>query len=123
MYAARDQIICRSVSCALNLLLRLMGQTNLSVAVDGIAIKNLRRVRSHVFSVALPEDNVFDSPCAGFGGVPGGIYSPAVDDGFYVLLNPLRVGRHTLHFHADNSSQGFAQDVTYDLSVVAVSLK
>jgi hypothetical protein len=93
--------------------------TNLSVTVDGIAIKNLRRVKSQVFAVALPEDNVFDSPCAKFGGVPAGIYSPAVDDGFYVLLNPLDKGRtHHLHFHAEGPD--FTQDVTYILTVVPV---
>jgi hypothetical protein len=97
--------------------------TNLSVTVDGIAIKKLRRVKSQVFSVALPEDNVFNTPCGGPGSVPAGIYSPAVDDGFYVLLDPLSVGNHALHFHAENPSQNFIQDVTYNLTVVPVSLK
>jgi len=53
--------------------------------------------------------------------VPAGIYSPAVDDGFYVQLNPLKVGSHTLHFHAENP--GFVEDVTYNLTVVPVLLK
>jgi hypothetical protein len=101
--------------------------SNLSVTVDGIAIKNLQRVQqpSPVFSVALPEDNIFDKPCVDgdLGNVPAGIYSPAVDDGFYVLLDPLRVGNHTLHFHAKNASQKFEEDVTYNLTVVPVSLK
>ena len=64
---------------------------NLSVTVDGVPIKDLRRVKSEVFAVALPNDNIFVSPC-GAAGSPGGVYSPAVDDGFYVLLNPLSVG-------------------------------
>src|SRR5713101_1673269 len=81
------------------------GATNLSVEVDGKAIRNLHRVQSKVFEVALPEENVFDAPCAP-GGVPAGIYSPAVDDGFYVQLNPLEVGNHTLHFHAENPVAG-----------------
>jgi hypothetical protein len=95
------------------------------VTVDGVAITNLRRVQSKVFAVALPKDNVFDAPCtgAGLGDVPAGIYSPAVDDGFYVLIDPLSVGNHTLHFHAENLSQGFTQDVTYSLTVVQVLLK
>jgi len=99
--------------------------SNLSATVDGIAIKNLRRVRSQVFSVALPEDNIFDKPCenGGLGNVPAGIYSPAVDDGFYVLLDPLSVGTHALHFHAENPSQGFTEDVTYNLAVVVISQK
>jgi hypothetical protein len=92
------------------------------VTLDGKQIKNLQRVQSEVFAVALPEDNVFDSPCASFGGVPAGIYSPAVDDGFYVLLKPLSVGPHALHFHADRSP-GFTEDVTYNLTVVPVLLQ
>jgi hypothetical protein len=99
------------------------GATNLSVEVDGKPIRNLHRVQSKVFEVALPEDNVFDAPCTGLGNVPVGIYSPAVDDGFYVQLNPLKVGDHTLHFHAENPGVGFVQDVTYDLTVVPVLLK
>src|SRR5271166_428567 len=94
------------------------GATNLSVTVDTITIKNLRRVKSDVFEVALPEENVFDSLCGGPGSVPAGIYSPAVDDGFYVLLNPLPVGSHTLHFHAESPAGTLQQDVTYNLTVV-----
>src|SRR5262249_47244326 len=97
------------------------GATSLSVTVDGIAIKNLQRVRSQVFAVALPVDNIFNSPCGGPGTVPAGIYSPAVDDGFYVLLKPLPLGHHALHFHAE--AGGIVQDITYNLTVVPVLLK
>jgi hypothetical protein len=88
------------------------------------SLKNLRRIQSQVFEVALPEDNVFDAPCtgAGLGNVPAGIYSPAVDDGFYVRLNPLEIGDHTLHFHAEGLD-GSIQDVMYNLTVVPVLLK
>jgi hypothetical protein len=98
------------------------GATDWSVKVDGRTIKNLHRVRSQVFEVALPEDNVFDAPCIalGLGNVPAGVYSPAVDDGFYVGLEPLQVGNHTLHIHAENPSAGFTLDVTYNLTVVPV---
>ncbi|MEA2783129.1 MAG: hypothetical protein QOK29_4673 [Rhodospirillaceae bacterium] len=88
--------------------------TNLLVEVDGKAIRNLQRVRSRVFEVALPEDNVFDQFCS----VPAGVYSPAVDDGFYVALQPLETGNHTLHIHSDNPTQ----DVFYQLTVVPVLL-
>jgi hypothetical protein len=97
------------------------GATNLSATVDGIAIRNLRRVQSQVFQIALPKENVFVPLCPALGA--GGVFSPAVDDGFYVLLGPLSVGNHALHFHAENPSQGFTQDVTYNLTVVKVLLK
>jgi hypothetical protein len=98
------------------------GATNVSVTVDGRQV-DLQRVRSQVFEVALPEDNVFDAGCigAGLGNVPAGIYSPAVDEGFYVML-ALRGRTHQLHFHAENPSQSFVEDVTYNLTVVPVLL-
>jgi hypothetical protein len=93
------------------------GATNLSVTVDEVAIRNLQRVKSEVFAVALPGENVFDAPA-------DRIYSPSVDDGFYVLLNPLSVGKHTLHFHAERPNAGFTPiDVTYNFNVVQVLRK
>jgi hypothetical protein len=71
------------------------GAANLSVTVDGVPIGIPPSVQSPVFPVALPVDNVFNDPCGGPGSVPAGIYSPAVADGFYVLLRPLSVGPHT----------------------------
>jgi hypothetical protein len=98
------------------------GAINLSVSVDGNSVNQLHRVQSKVFWVALPEDNLFAAACAPFGGLPAGIYSPAVDDGIYVRLNPLAVGSHTLQFHAE-TNQGFLLDVTYNLIVVPVVQK
>lgn len=96
------------------------GATNLSVDVDGKAIRNLRRVKSKVFAVALPEDNLFDAPCSGQTNpnVPLGVFAPAVDDGYYLKLKPLKAGTHTVHFHAENPSASFVLDVTYNLTVV-----
>ena len=104
--------------------LQIAGAANLSVTVDGLAIRIPPRVQSTVFAVALPEDNVFNSPLiCGPGSVPAGVYSPAAGDGFYVLLGPLSVGGHTLHFHAENPAGTVNQDVTYHLTVVPVLLK
>ncbi len=52
------------------------GEANLSVKVDSKPIGNFHRVPSKVFEVALPEDNVFDNPCATLGWVPAGIHFP-----------------------------------------------
>jgi len=99
------------------------GASNLSVDLDGRGIHNWDRIQSPVFAVALPESNIFDPPCvgAGLGNVPAGVFSPAVDDGIYVKLGPLSVGTHRLHIHAENRSQGFVLDVTYNLVIVPVS--
>ena len=45
------------------------------------------------------------------------------NDGFYVLLKPLPVGHHTLHFHAESPAGVTVGNVTYNLTVVPVLLK
>jgi len=94
------------------------GAANMSVTLDGHSVGPVRRIVSPVFEVALPEDNIFGGACAP--DLTDGIYSPAVDDGYYVKLNPLAVGSHTLHIHAEQPSAGFVLDVTYHLNVVPV---
>ena len=93
--------------------------------MDGKPSNGLVLVQSEVFAVAMPADNIFNAPCdgAGYGTVPAGIYSPAVDEGFYVSLKPFKAGSHTLHILAQNPSQSFALDVTYHLTVVPVLSK
>lgn len=95
---------------------------NRSASIDGKPIKQLHRVRSPVFALALPEDNMFNHPDICGGTLPAGIYSPAVDDGYYVRLNPLKVGAHEVVIHAEGPL-GFVLDVTYNLTVVPVAKK
>jgi hypothetical protein len=97
------------------------GITSTLVKVDGKQVTNIPRIRSIVFDVALPKNNVFVAPCKGDS--PAGVYSPAVDDGFYVLLSPLPAGSHTIQFSARNPKAKFTEDVTYNLTVVPVTLK
>ena len=99
------------------------GATNLSVKVDGKALKDLMRIKSDVFAITLPADNIRNSGCGGPGSVPAGVYSPSIDDGYYVLLKPISVGNHTLHIHAEVPSQSFVLDIMYDLVVELVQLK
>jgi hypothetical protein len=96
--------------------------TSVRVQIDGRNIP-FRRIQSQIFEVALPGDNVFDAPCGGPGTVPAAIYSPAVDDGYYATLGPLKPGAHTLHFQAEQSTQPLPTNVTYHLTVLPVSLK
>jgi hypothetical protein len=102
------------------------GASDLGVEVDGISVNKLiQRVQSRVFAVSLPEENLFDMPCvnAGLGNVPAGVYSPAVDDGYYVALVPLKRGLHTIHLQAVAGPGGSNEDVTYNLTVVPVLTK
>jgi hypothetical protein len=97
------------------------GATNLSVTLDGERVKQTQRVKSEVFEVSMPPDNVFVflgiTPC------DPGVYSPAVDDGYYVHIKPLETGSHTLHIHAELPDSAFVLDVTYNLTVVPITLK
>ncbi len=97
---------------------------NLSVTVDGKPLnrKHIQRVLSLPFPTWFPGDNIYGPDACGPGmPLPAGIYSPSMDDGYYVLLPPLKVGPHTLQFHAESGT--FLQDVTYNLTVAPVSLK
>jgi hypothetical protein len=97
------------------------GAANLSVVLDGKAVNKLNRMQSPVFEIALPEVNFFAGACAP--DLTDGVYSPAVDDGYYVQLSNLAVGAHTLVIHAEQPALGFSLDVTYNLTVVPVVKK
>ncbi len=90
--------------------------TNLKATLDGRPVENVRRIKSDVFEMYLPNDNLGGSGC------PGGVYSPAVGDGYYGHLDPLKPGPHELQIHAE-SSGWFVLDVTYYLTVAPVKRK
>lgn len=95
--------------------------TNLSLHLDGKEIKSVVRVKSVVFSVTVPTDNIFTT--IGVSCLPAGTYSPGIDDGYYTLLPPLSLGNHTLHIHGQIPMQASTVDVTYNLTIVPVVLK
>jgi hypothetical protein len=98
--------------------------SDVHITLDGVAIdKKIVRAKSPVFDATFPADNIFNAPC-GPPGVPAGVYSPGVVDGLYVLLRPLGVGTHMLHFQAKASVPvPFSADVTYTLNIAPVVLK
>lgn len=65
----------------------------LMATVDGqrLPSSDLRRVRSPMFDLALPEENVL--------GVAAG-NTRSASDGYWVFLKPLPVGRHEIHFYS-----------------------
>jgi len=95
--------------------------TGLTVSVDGDPLRKLLkspekyRIPSTVFSITVPAQNFFGE------GLAPGTYSPAIGDGFYVMLKPLDVGRHTLRFQG--TTMGFSVDTTYLLDVVPTRLE
>jgi hypothetical protein len=96
----------------------------LHASVDGVRVRNLNPSTSpyracagpvagcaRPFSLTLPAGNLF--------GIPAGIYAPAVADGFYLLLPPLRPGVHTITFGGTGNLGGlFSQDITYHLRIL-----
>jgi hypothetical protein len=98
-----------------------------SCEIDGVPVNNLQRYRhqSPAVPVVLGEENLF--------GLPSGEYGMVVDDGYYLVLAPLSVGTHTIHWTAmmdiipywnpwDAAPVGpfpqGIQDVTYQITVV-----
>lgn len=79
--------------------------------IDGRAVRNLASYReeSAVFTTTVPDGNLL--------GLAAGDYAPCVDNGYYLMLNPLRPGRHTIRFTAENADQSFSLDVTYHINV------
>jgi hypothetical protein len=106
------------VPCDLNALRALAAAaednpSKLKASVDGSSLRHLidHRVQSPVFLITYPKDAIF--------GLPSGISTPNLADGYWVLLSPLSPGKHTIHFEAvSNAASGsFAVDVTYNLTV------
>jgi hypothetical protein len=85
--------------------------TGLTATIDAAAVPNVSAYfeESAIFSVTLPEDNIFDAP--------GGAYGPCVDAGYYVVVRPLPPGEHTIHF--TGMVDDFTVDVTYNITTIA----
>ncbi len=85
--------------------------------IDGVPVINLGayRVESPLFEFGpLPENNLLQ-----FFGVdaPAGATSLSVDVGVYLLLAPLQLGEHVLHFGGTFDEFGFSIDTTYMITV------
>lgn len=96
-----------------------MSPSDVSCSVDGAPIPDLKgrfRVQSTAFGFTLPTDNLLKS-IYGNDNFVAGTYSPAVDDGWYVMLSPLPAGPHRIHFRGYNPVYNFTLDVTYNLNV------
>jgi hypothetical protein len=84
---------------------------NLSAEIDGRKVKNIEqyRVRSPMFTVGpLPDPNIL--------GAPKNTITQSVDAGVYLLVSPLKPGRHTIHFKGSFAGNGTI-DTTYKITV------
>jgi hypothetical protein len=91
--------------------------TRADLWIDGVKVNKVARMRSPVFELAFPADNVINQFC-GAGGLPRGVYT-AVNEGYFGTIAGLEVGMHTVHFIA-TMANGFEIDATYQINVVPV---
>ena len=99
------------------------GAANLSVEIDGVAVDGLGL--DGPYHVHSPKPFSYDLPDHNFLGAFGvtdvaAHVTNAGQDGVYVMVNPLKSGKHTIHFAGQVLAGGqvaFALDVTYDLTV------
>jgi hypothetical protein len=92
--------------------------TILEASVDGVSLQDLQNYRAQspaLFNVTFPENNIF--------GIPQGS-SEAVADGYWVMLQPLPAGQHTIQFrgaYVDVTGTGGAGNIvtetTYHLTI------
>lgn len=87
----------------------------LGCTIDGIPVPNLQAFRSqsplYLFTMP-PQNNILGLP-----GVRAGL---SVADGYWLLLEPLPPGEHTIRFTAlltTGIGAGFSQDITYHITV------
>jgi hypothetical protein len=96
----------------------------LFATIDGVPVANLashRESSGSVFTVTFANNNDY--------GFPAGTYNDAYGDGYYLMLNPLSAGPHTLHFGGSGAAYdagalqvpAFAVDVTVNLNVVSAN--
>lgn len=111
------------VLCNLNALRQSAAATQdnpatLKVEIDGTRVHNLIdfRVQSPAMSLTYPTDNVITFLFGADPPVPGGTYAPNVSDGYWLILAPLSIGKHTIRVKGATAG-GFAGEVTYHLTV------
>jgi len=91
----------------------------MEASLDGRPIKNIGAYRAaspEPYSVGFPEnDNHMEMYYP-----DGGTVSPVVADGWWILVEPLSVGKHTIKFKADfDGDDGqLGMDITYEVTVV-----
>ena len=68
-----------------------------------------------ILALDIPVGSILTEPA--FGSFSPGVRSPAVADGYWIALNPLAPGFHTLHLRGRVSGGVFETEVFYDIVV------
>jgi len=94
---------------------------SMEVEVDGVAVKDVAQYRlpTPVFSMTYPAHNISVEL---FGCTDAlGTYTPAIADGYALILTPLAVGEHTIHEHIVIPAFNAVADNTFHFHVVPAS--
>ena len=85
--------------------------TNVHVVIDGRALSGLSAFRfaSPLYLFSPVADNVF--------GIPAAVNSPSVADGYWVMVDKLKKGTHTVSFGGEAPAFGFVTEARYTLTV------
>jgi hypothetical protein len=85
--------------------------SDLEITVDGVKLNGLQeyRIRSPIFDVVLPENNLF-------GGAPGP--TRGVADGYWLFLEPLLRGKHNIHSFGSCLAGKVKIGVNYDITII-----
>jgi len=90
-------------------------ENTLSAKVDGVQLKNLLNYRgiSHLTKFTADPSQIAIDPCI------TGQEQVAVSDGFWIMLTPLKPGKHTIEFSAFALSKPWPFDlhVTYHVKI------
>lgn len=92
---------------------------SLKVSIDGVGLQGQGlkafRAQSPVYGFTAPSsDNFLTQPTTGSSGL-------SLSDGYWIMIEPLPPGKHTIHFEGIFTSgtvSGWTQNVTYHLTVV-----
>jgi hypothetical protein len=91
----------------------------LVATIDGVPVQNLQnyRFRTPVFSFTGASPNLFSNAC---GSPPcyEGFHEQGLAEGYYIMVNPLPPGTHTIHIHGEVPEWGLVYDATYHLTVL-----
>lgn len=94
------------------------------MTIDGKKVQNLYKSfrASEFFAFTGVEGNIDEPNGCGTPPCYVGFREPAYSDGYWVMVRPLQIGRHIVHFEAavlpTDPFYPFTVDVTYKLSIV-----
>jgi hypothetical protein len=96
----------------------------INVSIDGFKVPQPQRFftgpsgsQSPIFNVQLPPHSVFEFLGIPDSDIPELALSPSAEQGYYLFVNPLAPGNHTIRWVASGCTPGGFQEITYILQI------